>query len=124
MNKIIFDKNNTVLFDPILEFEFEGDYIDLHNDFVIINYSLNEERNCIFYLLSEEDKPLKLTFTSCKTVRDNYKIKDGVIDNLSRCRILENSNLFDELDNKICFLIQILPNTDIEITCESLIISR
>lgn len=120
------DITNTPLFEQLLEYETDGLYFDLHNDYECKKISNKNSSNIefVFKPIIQTKETIRLTFHSAVVVESTYVINDlqktVTLDNFHRGRILqENKELVDKtLTDEKCYYLEFYEGQTIQILAQ------
>jgi hypothetical protein len=112
------------LFNSLLEFNIEGQFIDIHNDFQLENILYDNEFGLFQIILkSEALRRIEIRFEQALITKMAISPLDDTVDNLYRGRYEYREELFETYDGKSCFYIDFTNGSSINLLCERAFVS-
>jgi len=116
------DLFNLQLFDIKLDFDVDGESVDIHNNFDCNNIIF--ENDLLVYIFQSIDKnahkELHMVFSNPKILTNRFNINDltysRTLDNFQRCRCEINGELIEETRERMrCFLLEFFEDQYVEL---------
>lgn len=113
------------LFKPLLDVDFQGNNLDIHNDYEVKNILYRSKNLQLLLVNNLSDNKILLNFHNAEIIEfDIPSIDNLTIDNFYRGRYEYENELFDEFDNKKCFYIEFSETGQINVLCSELTLSE